>query len=88
MSDEFFWNLTLPLFLTLWKRHQERQKQAYRRAGEVAAATYNVHRDRQKRPDEFDWTDVFTEFKPAPIMQTEEEMMAAMDVWAALHPKE
>jgi hypothetical protein len=55
------------------------------RAGEVVAMLYNINRDGKKDPKGMTWLDVFPE-NAAPKPQTEEQMLDAMMLWAAMQP--
>ncbi|HEX6924355.1 MAG TPA: hypothetical protein VF167_02945 [Longimicrobiaceae bacterium] len=43
----------------------------------------NINRDSKKHPEPFTWLDVFPEHREAPEPQTDEQMFAAMQMWAA-----
>lgn len=83
LGDAFFWSLTLSAFLRLWERHRARERQQDRRAGEIAAVIASAHRDPDKRRDPFTWLDFFPEWREAHPAQTDEEMLAAMEMWVA-----
>ncbi len=59
-----------------------RQRREDRRAGEVAVAIYNVYRDTKKRPDPWDWMDIFPEHRELEEPQTEEQMLMNMNLLA------
>lgn len=75
-----FWRLTFREFSLLLDRQQERTKREDRRAGEVVALLYNVNRS--DKADPIDWRDVFPEWKEQ-TEETEDEMLRAMEMWAA-----
>lgn len=80
-----FWSLTLTLFLRLVERHRAEERRADHRAGVLAAAMYNVQR--VKRTDHFfEWTEFFPEHTPPRPLQTDEEMLGAMMLWAKRRP--
>jgi hypothetical protein len=66
----------------LGERHRDRVKREDRRAGEIIAILYNINRDSEKDPKGIDWQDVFLEWKEEPKEQTEEEMLALMQLFA------
>lgn len=43
-----FWDATIPEFFFAWRGYQERENAAFRRAGKIVAAIYNVNRDTKK----------------------------------------
>ncbi len=51
-------------------------------------AVYNVNRDIKKQPKVWTRLDIFPEWKVAPSPQPEEQMLAAMEMWAAIKPTE
>lgn len=88
LSEDDAWGLTPRLIVMLTERKQELQQvsdqKADRRAGEVVAMLANVNRDSKKRPKPWTWLDVFPAWRPPPPPQTEDDMLAAMDMLAAL----
>lgn len=66
-----------------WKEGLQRED---RRAGEVAAMIYNIHRDSKKDPKGMNWLDVFPEWKDEKPAQTEEEMFETMQLWTHVKP--
>lgn len=86
LSDEFFWSLTLDLFVRLVEAGREREKRADRRSGEIVAMLANVNRDAKKQPEPWTWLDIYPEWKPARREQTEEGMLAAMMMWSRITP--
>lgn len=68
--------------MALVERHREMQKRADRRAGGVIAALYNVHTRTEETDPIRDWWDFFPEWKEEPEEQTEEEMLAVMQMFA------
>lgn len=79
LADDYFWNLTPLLFGMLSEQHRQRERRKDLRAGLVAAAVYNTART--KKTDKV-WMpgDFFGEAKSNGV-QTEHEMMLAMDAW-------
>lgn len=48
---------------------------------------YNLNRDTKKDPKGWDWLDVFPEHREPAVAQTEDQMFAAMMMWASRQPK-
>lgn len=82
MPVETFWQLTPRLVVNLIRRWRDAQRAADRRAGEVAAMIYNAHRDAKKDPKGRTWIDVFPQWKEKKPVQSEDQMFAAMMMWA------
>lgn len=72
----------MDLLVSLVERHREHERRADRRAGEVAALMANINRDTKKRREPFTWLDIFPEYKEPEKPQTDEQMLAAMQMWA------
>jgi hypothetical protein len=49
---------------------------------------YNLKRDRKRDPKGWNWLTVFPEHRPPAEPQTEDEMLAAMMMWARARPEE
>ncbi|TKS58773.1 MAG: hypothetical protein EWM72_02773 [Nitrospira sp.] len=67
-SPQVFWQSTLPELLAAYRGLQEREKGAYRRAGTIASAIYNVNRKPEADPVHPE--DIF------PFLLTAEERLA------------
>lgn len=76
------WTLTPRQFGFLSERHAMAVRMADRRAGEVVAMLYNANRDTKKDPEGATWLSFFPEHRAEPVAQTDEEMLAAMTLWA------
>lgn len=70
--------MTPRLFSFLLKRHEQGIKRADRRAGGVIAALYNLNSRTEESDPVQEWWDYFTEWKPEPESQTDDEMFQAM----------
>lgn len=79
LSDEVFWSLTLDLFLRLMDRHRDAERMQNYRIGTLAATMANFSFSPPKKA--LGWQAFFPDPKPA---QTEDEMLAAFDMWARL----
>lgn len=76
LGEEETWRETPRRILLLLDRRGVRDRREDRRAGTVAAAVYNVHRDRKRHPDPLTWEDLFPEHSRPKESQSPEEMLA------------
>lgn len=66
----------------LTDRHLESQRRQDRRAGEIVAMLYNVHRDQKKDATGKGWQDFFPEWQQRTPVMTDDQMFEAMQMWA------
>lgn len=81
------WDLTLRQIEALGERHEAHERAQDRRAGEMVAMLYNVHRDQKKDPKGATWLTFFPEHRDETV-QSDEEMLNAMMLWARTTVKE
>lgn len=79
LADDYFWNLTPLLFGMLSEQHRQKERRKDLRAGLITAAIYNTNRP-PKSFKVWEADDFFGEAKSNGV-QTEHEMMLAMDAW-------
>ena len=82
-SPRALWAATLPELLAAHRGYQEREKRADHRAGTVAAALWELHRDSEKRQEPFTSNDFFPgstepQKEPAPTEEQIEREIASM----------
>lgn len=86
LQPEAVWGLTLKQLGVLRERYMGQVRAEDRRAGEIVAMIYNVNRDQKKDPKGATWEDIFPERADAE-QQTDEQMYAAMMLWAQVSTK-
>jgi len=78
------WSLTFEEFEALWSAYEAQQDLENYRAGIIASLLYNIHRGKNQKP--LGWEDFFGGRRRSGKQKqgmTHQQMIAAMDAWAA-----
>lgn len=75
LGEEEVWRETPRRLLLLLERYKAGERRRDRRAGEIVAGYYNVHRNERKRPEPYTWEDIFPDHNRQPKRKTPEELL-------------